>query len=111
MRQKGTLSLNDVPPKVTLKNSQLKERFDAIKNWTCEQLEALNISIPLKSHTVAKRMRNAGFVYSQYKKSYAVYTHERSDVIEARRQYVFSYLADEINQAVWIQLPIEEARK
>ena len=54
-------------------------------------------------------MRDAGFVYSQYK--YAVSTHERSDVIDVRRHYVFSYLADEISQIVWIQLPIEEARK
>ena len=56
-------------------------------------------------------MQNGCAVYSQYKKLYAVDTHERSGVFDARRHYVFAYLADEINHAVWIQLQIDEAGK
>ena len=82
-----------------------------IGDWSFDELSAYNIVAPLQKHTVANWMRDAGFVYSQYKKSYAVNTHERPDVVEARRDYVFSYLEDEINQAVWIQLPIEKARR
>ncbi len=84
---------------------------DELYCWTAAALDTLNIELPLKPHVVSSWMRDAGFVYSQYKKCYAVNTHERPDVIEARRQYVFSYLQREINQAVWVQLPIDKARE
>jgi len=84
---------------------------DELHTWTAGHCDALNIELPLKPHVVSSWMRDAGFVYSQYKKCYAVNTHERPDVIEARRHYVFSYLQREINQAVWVQLPIDKARE
>jgi len=85
----------------------MNERLD---NWTMSELDNLNIELPLRPHVVAQWMRGAGFVYSQYKKSYAVNTHERPDVVAARRKYVFDYLDNEINQAVWLQLPFDAAR-
>ena len=56
-------------------------------------------------------MHSSGFVYLQYKKKYYVNTHERTDVVAHRRVYVERELADEVNQAVWIQLSVQKARR
>jgi len=83
---------------------------EQLGNWTAHELNNLNIKTPVPPHVASRWMRDAGFVYSQYKKSYAVNTHERPNVIAARKRYVFDCLEQEINQALWLQLPLDAAR-
>ena len=83
---------------------------DRLGDWTKTSLDALNIKLPLKPHTVSKWMHDAGFVYSQYKKCYCVNTHKKEDVITDRKKYCEDALASEINAPLWIQLPLKKAK-
>ena len=84
---------------------------DMLGEWTKNQLEHLNITLPLKPWTVSGWMRTAGFVYSVYEKKYFVHTHEKPDVILHREAYVRDSLDAEIQKACWIQLPLTDAQR
>ena len=88
-----------------------KKLDDLLSNWTKDQLEQLNITLPLKPWTVSGWMRTAGFVYSVYEKKYFVHTHEKPDVILHREAYVREALTAEIRKACWIQLPLADAQR
>jgi hypothetical protein len=79
--------------------------------WTAKQLDHLNIEMPLQPWTVSGWMRDAGFVYSVYKKKYFVNTHEEDDVVLHRELYCAESLAPETRKACWIQMPLTEAKK
>ena len=82
-----------------------------LSNWTKDQLEQLNITLPLKPWTVSGWMHTAGFVYSVYEKKYFVNTHEKPDVILHREAYVSDALDAEIRKACWIQWPLADAQQ
>jgi hypothetical protein len=88
-----------------------KKLDDMLSHWTKNELEHLNITLPLKPWTVSGWMRTAGFVYSVYEKKYFVNTHEKLDVILHCEAYVRDALDLEIRKACWIQLPLADARR
>ena len=84
---------------------------DMLGDWTKNQLDVLNITLPLKPWIVSGWMRTAGFVYSVYEKKYFVNTHEKPEVILHREAYVCEALTTEIRKACWVQLPLDKAQQ
>ena len=52
-----------------------------LKNWTAQQLEINRISYHVSEYITSRWMKEVGFKYELYKKSYYVDRHEDEDVV------------------------------
>ena len=76
-----------------------------LKDWTAAQLKSNRISYPVSPYIVGRWMREAGFRYERYKKTYYVDKHEDPDVIKYCNTYLEESFSDELYEHCWIQLP------
>ena len=82
-----------------------------LNNWTTEQLANNLISFPVSLHVCSRWMKEAGFRYQRYKKTYYVDRHEDPDVVADRNSYVNTTLPLEVYEHCWIQQPKQEYLK
>ena len=79
-----------------------------LAEWAVKDLRANNITVPVKPNVVSNWMKEAGFQYAAYKKSYYVDRHEALGIIQARNKYLKQNFKDEINKNCWLQMLLEE---
>ena len=77
-----------------------------IKDMLPAEMDKLNIQYPVKCSVVSGWMKECGFHYAPYKKSYEVTTHNRDDVVKDRKKYCFSVLREEVEEPCWVQFPL-----
>jgi len=93
---------------LTIKKATEWTNEKLLAGWTMENLKAMNISVPVKENVVGRWMKEAGFCYAAYKKSYYVDRHEAPDVVESRNKYLVSNFEDEIHERCWVQLTVPQ---
>ena len=76
-----------------LENLTIKRAAEWVNNkvlaeWTVQDMLSHNIAVAVKLNDVSRWMREAGFKYVAYKKSYYVDRHEAADVIADRNKYL-----------------------
>ena len=99
--------------KSDLENLTIEKATNWINNnflneWTAKELTNYKISYPVSKHIVASWMKEAGFHYAGYKKSYYVDRHEDPDVVIDREKYILRCFEDELYEACWIQMPYKD---
>ena len=75
------------------------------------ELDKLNVSYPVAPHVVSKWMKDIGISYDTYKKSYMVDTHNRPDVVEDRKRYVWEEIKTEVQESCWVQFTLDELKQ
>ena len=81
---------------LTIKKARDWVNEKLLAEFTVENLRALNISYPVKENVVSNWMREAGFRYAAYKKSYYMDRHEAPDIVADREKYLVRNFDDKI---------------
>ena len=81
------------------------------KDLTAEEMEAYWLVGGVSESTAYRWMGKLGFVFSTIRAGYYVDNHEHPAVVEDRDSYIEKTRALELRQPVWIQMPIETAKR